>query len=210
MARIINGIHGTIIGSVGNFVYRFWKGKNFIQSKPLNFNDPKTELQIKQRTRFSACTKLGASALDKTIQKVWGKKDKECTWLQLFIHINIHAFDITGKIASYENLQFSVGDLPLPENISIQNKTGSKGDIQISWTDNSGYKIAASTDQLKVLSICGEEVSLLQGLNATRATQMATVSIPGESGNVVHLYLFFINEKKMRGSANFYQKIQIL
>jgi len=209
MARIKLGILGPINGSVGNIVARSWNGKNYVQSKPSHYNDAKTETQVKNRTRFIACTRLGASALDETLIPIWRKNDHDLTWLQMFIRININAFDETCKIASYEMLQFSIGDLPLPDDISIHEITGSNNEFQISWTDNSGFDIEASTDRLMVMSIYGEEVSLLNDLTATRADQITNISLPCESGSVVHLYLFFINKAKSRGSANYYQMIQL-
>lgn len=52
MARIKKGIRGEVSGKVGNVVGATWNGIPYIRSMPTNWIDPKTENQVKQRSKF--------------------------------------------------------------------------------------------------------------------------------------------------------------
>ena len=53
MGRIKDGSFGGFSGKVGNVVGASWKGIDYIRSLPAKVNDPKTQKQVKQRSRLS-------------------------------------------------------------------------------------------------------------------------------------------------------------
>ena len=53
MARINQGILGGFSGKVGSVVGANWKGIHYMRSKAASVANPRTEGQVKQRTKFS-------------------------------------------------------------------------------------------------------------------------------------------------------------
>lgn len=53
MGKLRNGFFGGFSGKVGNVVGARWKDIEYIRSLPSKVHDPKTDEQIKQRSRFS-------------------------------------------------------------------------------------------------------------------------------------------------------------
>jgi hypothetical protein len=53
MGRLTKGINGDITGKVGNIVGAYWRDIYYIRSLPSKVNNPRTEGQVKQRSKFS-------------------------------------------------------------------------------------------------------------------------------------------------------------
>ena len=53
MGKISQGILGGFSGKVGSVVGANWKGINYMRSKAVSVANPRTEGQVKQRTKFS-------------------------------------------------------------------------------------------------------------------------------------------------------------
>jgi len=68
---------------------------------------------------------------------------------------NQSRFGPDGARADYENLKSSVGNLPLPGNIVIQNDGTTAGAVRITWQDNSWLENANATDRLRVVYFTG-------------------------------------------------------
>jgi hypothetical protein len=120
----------------------------------------------------------------------------------LFTKTNISVFDELGEISDFENLKFSIGDLPLPTNLVIENNSAGNGEIHTAWTDNSGIGIAAPTDRIRVLLMCEGEMVIQQGLSFPRSGALANFHIPFVTGQTVHIYVFFENEVNTKYSTS--------
>lgn len=53
MGKIGRGILGGVSGKVANVVGSRWKGIDYIRAKPLSVANPRTLLQVNQRTKFA-------------------------------------------------------------------------------------------------------------------------------------------------------------
>lgn len=53
MGRLTKGINGGITGKVGSVVGAYWRDIYYIRSLPSKVNNPRTEGQVKQRSKFS-------------------------------------------------------------------------------------------------------------------------------------------------------------
>jgi hypothetical protein len=111
-------------------------------------------------------------------------------------------FDENGEITDYNTLKFSVGDLPLPGNIAIQDDAAVPVGIKITWTDNLGMGITAATDRLRVLAMCNGEISILSGINVTRADKLANILLPFGAGVEANIYIFFENATNTKYSTD--------
>jgi hypothetical protein len=209
MGKINQGILGGVSGTVGNVVGGTWKGINYIRIKAASHSDAQSEVQVNQRNRFGACIALAKSAMDTIIKPIWNKKAVKMSGYNLFTKTNISVFDELGEISDFENLKFSIGDLPLPTNLVIENNQAGNGAIHVAWTDNSGLGIAAPTDNIRVLVMCEGELVILDGLHFPRESAWANFQIPFVAGQTVHIYVFFENEVKTKYSNSFHAMVNI-
>ncbi len=209
MGTINQSPFGSISGAFGNLIGGNWKGRGYIKVRPASVSNPQTVKQVSQRNRMIACVKLARSLKSNIIRPIWNKKSGNISGFNLFVRKNVKYFAADGIIADYDNFLFSVGDLPLPENIVIENNPAGNGAIEISWTDNSGVDIAASTDRLRVAALNVNEPLVITGLNVTRSAIQATVQLPYVAGDTVHVYLFFEDEEGATFSDSFHALVNI-
>lgn len=202
MGKIKQGILGGFSGKVGKVVGGSWKGIDYMRGIPSSIANPQTEGQVTQRNKFGACVALAKSVMDTVIRPVWNKKAVKMTGFNLFTKTNLPAFNELGEIDDFDSLKFSIGDLPLPTNLVIENNLAGNGEIRTAWTDNSGTGFAAGTDRIRVLVMCEGEIVVMQGLSFPRSGEFANFHIPFITGQTVHIYVFFENEAKTKYSTS--------
>jgi hypothetical protein len=209
MGKISQGILGGFRGKVGTVIGSSWKGIDYMRGIPSSIANPQTEGQVTQRNKFGACVALAKSVIDSIIRPIWNKKAVKMSGINLFTKTNLPVFNELGEIIDFDNLKFSIGDLPLPSNLVIENNGAGNGAIHVAWTDNSGIGIAAPTDNIRVLVMCDGELVVLQGLHFPRETAWANFQIPFITGQTVHIYVFFENEAKTKYSTSQHQMLVI-
>jgi hypothetical protein len=202
MGTIKQGILGGFSGKVGKVIGGTWKGIDYMRGIPSSVSNPQTEGQVTQRNKFGACIALAKSVIDSIIRPIWNRKAVKMTGINLFTKTNLPVFNELGEIVDFDNLKFSIGDLPLPTNLVIENNLAGNGAIHVAWTDNSGTGYAAPTDNIRVLVMCDGELVILQGLHFPRETAWANFQIPFVTGQTVHIYVFFENEAKTKYSTS--------
>jgi hypothetical protein len=202
MGTIKQGILGGFSGKVGKVIGGTWKGIDYMRGIPSSVSNPQTEGQVTQRNKFGACITLAKSVIDSIIRPIWNRKAVKMTGINLFTKTNLPVFNELGEITDFDNLKFSIGDLPLPTNLVIENNGAGNGAIHVAWTDNSGTGYAAPTDNIRVLVMCEGELVVLQGLHFPRETAWANFQIPFVTGQTVHIYVFFENEAKTKYSIS--------
>jgi hypothetical protein len=200
---------GAIKGAFGNYIGGSWKGRGYVRIRPSSIADPKTPKQQGQRNRFAGCAKLAILLTDKLIKPIWKKMAGDITPNNLFTKTNISMFAADGTIADYENLKVSVGRLPLPGNIVVQNDGTTAGAIRITWDDNSGDYGASATDRIGVVYIAGVTPVIMKGLVFTRSEGLATLQLTGVSGQTVHVYVYFVDEESETYSNSFHAMVAI-
>ena len=191
MGKISQGILGGVSGTVGNVVGGSWKGISYLRIKADHHSDANTEKQIQHRAKFGACVALARSIMDTIIRPIWNRKAVKMTGFNLFTKTNLQVFDANGEIPDFSQLQISIGDLPLPNNLVIQDDAATEGGITVTWEDNSGVGSASATDKLGVLAMSGGEVRVLQGVNITREAEAANILLPFGAGVEAQVYVFF-------------------
>jgi hypothetical protein len=209
MARIIQGILGGVSGTLGTVVGFITKGGFYLRVKAKSHKDANTEKQAAQRSRFAACVKLAKSLKFNIIRPIWSKMSGNLSGHNLFLQTNVSLFAADGTIADYDRFLFSVGNLPLPENIAVVNTAAGNGAISITWTDNSGVDIAASSDRLRVVALTGNDPVVFTGLSFTRNAQQASIQLPYGAGEAVHVYVFFEDEAGANYSDSVHSLVNI-
>ena len=207
MGKIENLNGMSFSGEYGNLIIYTVRGKTYYRRKPASVRFPNTEEQEKHLTHFNACVQLAKSAMDDINKQIWNKRSKEMAGFQLFIKKNYPFFDEEGKITEYSNLQFTMGMLALPKELNFENSETGNGEITLKWKTIGEY--GSKTDRLRVIAICGDELTIIQELTATRIDQNATFKLPLRNGNIVHLYAYFVDLENMKCTGNYYQMLQI-
>ena len=209
MGKIKQGILGAFSGTVATVVGSTWRGIVCMRGIATSHKDANTPEQKAQRARFGACGKFSNLIKTDIILPIWDKKAVEMTGSNLFLKTNQHCFDGEGNIVDYQNMKFSFGNLPLPENLVVENNLAGNGAIKITWTDNSGVGIAAPTDRLRLVTLTGNKPVVITGITFTRGASMASVQVPYGVGETVHVYAFFQDEKGSTCSDSFHTLVNI-
>ncbi|MDE5423340.1 DUF6266 family protein [Ancylomarina sp. DW003] len=204
MGKYNQGILGPFTGKVGAIVGSSWKGVNYIKSLP-GPNASNTEAQQKQRTRFKSVVSLASSLLSSLIRPVWNLVSGKMTGYNLFVKTNMPAFDESGTLVNYSDFHASVGALPLPGNLNIQDDTDVVLGIELAWKDESGTGIGEADDKLHLLVMTTDKVHILN-TTAVRSDQSAEITLPVAVGNI-HVYAFFGTAEGDKFSPDLYSAI---
>ena len=209
MGIINQGILGGVSGTVGTVVGGSWKGINYLRGKAGKYKDANSAMQIGHRAKFSACVALAKAMMDNIIHRIWDRKAVKMSGYNLFVKTNLPMFDVNGDIPNYGKLTFSLGDLRLPDNLSVQDDVETPGGIAITWANNAGVGNAQASDRLRVLAMSEDEVSVLEGLNITRDAEAANILLPFGAGVEAQVYLFFENEANTSFSASVHTTVAL-
>ena len=206
MGKIGRGILGGVSGKVANVVGSRWKGIDYIRAKPQSVANPRTLLQVNQRTKFALVLRFLQPNLNfiKIGYKNYAVKKSQFNSAMSYILNNAitgvsPAFEIDYSMAllSRGNLAGALNpvfDLPTP------------GQVQFSWDDNSAEGNALATDKVMVVAfnpLKGESVYLTEG--AARADLSQTVIIPNSySGDELHMFISFMNFEETQLSNSIY------
>jgi hypothetical protein len=186
-----------------------WRGKAYLRIRPLKYTDQKSEKQLGQRSRFAACTAFSKQINSKLIKISFEKMAEGLTGYNLFIKKNVSCFGTDGTITDYDHLKVSVGSLPLPAKIVVQNDGTTAGAIRITWEDNSDDTGAAATDRIGVVYVTGVTPVVMKGLDFTRSEELATIQLDEISGQTVHVYVYFVDEALETYSNSFHAMVAI-
>lgn len=206
MGKIGRGILGGVSGKVANIVGARWKGIDYIRAKPQSVKNPRTQLQVNQRTKFSLVLRFLQPNLNfiKVGYKNYAVKKSQFNSAMSYVLNNA----ITGEYPDYE-LDYSLALL------SRGNLTGAlnpvfdlttPGTVEFSWDDNSGEGSALATDKVMVVAynpLKGESVFVVNG--ATRADLSQTVTIPASyAGDDLLMFIAFSNADETQISNSIY------
>ena len=206
MGKYNQGILGPFSGKVGSVVGSTWKGINYIKSLP-GPNSSNTEGQQKQRSRFKSVVGFASALLETLIRPVWNLSAGKMTGYNLFVKNNMPAFDENGDLANHADFQASVGSLPLPANLTVQDDADVVSGIELSWSDASATGIGNATDKLHLLVMSGERVHIIH-TDAARSDQSAEITLPVEVGQT-HVYAFFGTAEMDEYSEDIYQLVNL-
>jgi hypothetical protein len=204
MGKYNQGILGPFTGKVGSVVGSSWKGVNYIKSLP-GPNSSNTEAQQKQRSRFKSVVSLASSLLSSLIRPVWNLVSGKMTGYNLFVKTNMPAFDESGTLVNYSDFHASVGALPLPENLNIQNDADVVSGVELSWKDDSVTGIGNADDKLHLLVMTADRVHILNTASV-RSDESAEITLPVSAGDI-HVYAFFGTADGDKFSPDLYSAI---
>lgn len=195
MGKISQGILGGFSGKVGSVVGANWKGINYMRSKAVSVANPRTEGQVRQRTKFSVTLSFLQPLTDflRVGYKMYAiKKTAFNAAMSYFINNAIigdsHDFSIDPS-----KVLVSRGPLTPALNASA---TIQPGEVTVSWEDNSSSGSATSSDKaLIVVYNVSKMEAVYTTSGATRSEQSQVMTIPADWDNdILSVHLGFISE----------------
>ena len=206
MGKIGRGILGGVSGKVANVVGARWKGIDYIRAKPQSVANPRTLLQVNQRTKFALVLRFLQPNLNfiKIGYKNYAVKKSQFNSAMSFILNNAIIGVSPDFEIDYSLALLSRGNLAGALNPVFDLTT--PGQVQFSWDDNSTEGNALATDKVIVVifnPLKGESVLITDG--ATRADLSQTVIIPNSyAGDDLQLFISFMNAEETQLSNSIY------
>jgi len=194
MAIVQNPITGRTKKKFGTAVFSKQFGKNTMRTKPIEVHNPKTQLQLQQRSKFSLMVELSRMFLG-FIRTGFKQVAIGMSQFNVFMKTNISEV-ITGTYPTYSidftQLIVSKGTLTGADNGIATAVAGHK--ITIDWDDNSGNGDALATDKAMQLIINYTKKAVIQDTTAkTRVDITNQLTVPAAwVGDQVHVYLSFM------------------
>lgn len=196
MGKIGKGILGGVSGKVANVVGANWKGIDYLRAKPQSVANPRTVLQVNQRTKFSLVLRFLQPNLNfvKVGFKNYAvKKSQFNSAMSYALNNAITGTTVDDFAIDYSLALLSRGSLSGALNPVFDLTTA--GQVQFSWDDNSVEGSALPTDKVMVVvynPLKGESVFITDG--AVRTDLSQTVTIPNSYiGDEVYMFISFKN-----------------
>jgi hypothetical protein len=194
MGRIKKGILGGFSGKIGTVVGANWKQIAYMRSLPQKVKNPRTEAQLRQRSKIALVVNL-LKPLNPLLRIGW----KHHTGRQSAFNAATSyalANAITGTFPNfaidYKKVLVSRGNLP-----PIVDCTGtpSTSKVEVTWGNNSNDGTAQTTDKLHivVLNPAKETAIILEGEKRSKGTQSITIPTTWKNDKA-HIYLSFVSD----------------
>ncbi len=199
MGRIINGLNGPVIGTVGTIVGSSWKGIPYIKARYKKRTVKPTKKEAANRQRFAAAHHWLKPLLDYVRQGFKGYTATVEGFNAAKSYLMRNAMealyvDPTRVLVSY-------GELPLANNITVSKATG--GRLRFNWDPQS--RDAHPRDQVMLLAY---EIDHGNAFYTTtgqfRSIGEDFLDVDGKKGRTYHIYLAFTAFDRSRQSHSVY------
>jgi hypothetical protein len=200
MGRIKKGILGGFSGTVGTVVGANWKSISYMRSRAQKVKDPRTEAQLKQRSKLTLVMKL-LKPLTPALRVGWKNAPKnKSPFNSAMAHMMKNP--VFGTYPNYQvnigQLLISTGGLEPARNGRASQKPG--GFMEFTWDDNSGVRNAKATDKaiLVVLNITKME-AVVETHTAERSNGIHRVKVPASNwaySNIISFIGFVSDDGK--------------
>jgi hypothetical protein len=206
MGKIGRGILGGVSGKVANIVGSRWKGIDYIRAKPLSVANPRTLLQVNQRTKFALVLRFLQPNLNfvKIGYKNYAVKKSQFNSAMSYLLNNAIIGVSPNFEIDYSLALLSRGNLSTALNPVFDLST--PGQVEFSWDDNSTDGNANATDKVMVVAynpLKGESIYLTEGAIRTDLSQ--SLVLPNSySGEEVHLFISFMSADETQLSNSTY------
>ena len=206
MGTIRKGVLGGFSGKVGTVVGSNWKGVSYMRSLAEKIRNPRSPLQMVQRTKFALTISYlkPMNALLRVGWKLYGQGQSPMNAAVSYTLANA----ITGVYPAYSidpaKVLISCGGLTGVFNATT---TAVSGAVEFRWDDNSGINDAKQTDKALIAVVNpakGEVITDTAGADRMAGTQ--SVAMPARwTGDTVETYLGFISEDGKEVANSIYQ-----
>ena len=194
MARTNTPPGAYLSGKAGNLVFVQNGDEVIVRSLPKRRKpDSWSEKQLQQRKRFQAARTLYSAVRDSVVNPIWKlAATRKLTAYNLFMKANLGAFDKNGELADYSRLHFSMGPLPLPQQLTAVKTVDDPVKVAISWNPELQTKAEAGDDELLCVWASPNHRIGPVGTGSLRHDGQCMLALPA-TGDAWNLYLFFRN-----------------
>lgn len=201
MAKLKNGILGSVTGKVGSVVGGTWKGVSYIRSLPTKSNKAPSPGQLAQRTKFGMATQL-AKQMHPFTKIGYAAKSAKISQSNLLVRQLLREC-IKGTYPSFEvnysSMRLSEGTLP--PLVGCQLSSSTANELEITWKYHAGE--GHETDQLMVAICCPKANDTFVNVSVgKRMDESAVITLPVQFSSCdVQCYASFVAFDEMVGKA---------
>lgn len=207
MAIIKSKFWKAISGKIGELVFCYMKGRQYLRQLPRKGNHaaiPSRQLQI---NRMRACVSFYHANIDTPIPDIWKLVAREVisTGYNLFVKANIRQFDLEHRIGDYSRLQLTCGVLEMPYEWSIRRVAPDR--VQVKWISSGALAEKRKSDRLQAFWLKDNgsfEIEIFPLPEIRRDAEKAVIPLPADTETDWHLYLYFADSEKTAFSGNKY------
>lgn len=206
MGKIEQGILGGFSGKVGNVVGGNWKGIDYMRIKPSNVENPRTEGQVDQRSKFVTVLRF-LQPLTGFLRIGFAGYANKMTEFNSAMSYNLNNA-VSGTYPDYEidypNALISRGGRKDALNPAATSSLG--GQVEFTWEDNSGEVNAAATDEAMLVVYNPDKKDAQYATTAaTRDAGTANLTVPDVySGDTVQAFIAFKDPETNKVSNSVY------
>lgn len=206
MGKINQGILGGVSGQIGNVIGGTWKGIDYLRIKPSSVANPRTEGQIDQRSKFLTVLRFLQPMTDflRVGFKLYANKMTQFNAAMSYNLFNAVTGAYPNYSVDYSNALVSRGNLTGVSGGSANSTTA--GEVDITWTDNSGSGSAMATDKALILILnTARRESVFTVSGPARSATTSNLVVPNEyEGEEVEVFLGFVSEDGSKVSNSTY------
>lgn len=205
MGTINKGILGGFSGTVGTVIGGSWKGIDYMRSQPARRSGTQSQAQLEQQAKFKLVVQF-LQSMTALVMTTFHNYAIKMTGFNSALSYNIKNV-IKGSYPSYSidysKVLVSRGDLPNGSGPAAT--AGTKGDINFTWTDNSGMGKAAVTDFAVLVAYSATyNLTIYDLAGAQRSAGAATLDASTFGGETVEVYIGFISEDGKEVATSIY------
>ena len=222
MGIIKQGILGGFSKKVGAVVGTSWKGIAVMKSIPQSVVNPKTTLQVNQRSAFKLTAQIASAMLTPTIQECWNRWAKRMSGYNAFIKANVDIMKSNNSIVGGFLTQMIVsnGELTLPSLAGTSTDDDNSVTYTATWDGTAtGGRYDKATDIVRIALLVmpsdGTTVDLEQasvvladGVARSAGTTSVTYEIADENTAVFpFMYVISADGYFRSENLNYYSKL---
>lgn len=207
MAIIKSKFWKALSGKVGELVFCYLKGRQYLRQLPRNNRQEPHPSQLLQMNRMRACVSFYHANRDTPIPDIWKLVAREVisTGYNLFVKANIRLFDMDHRIGDYSRLQLTCGVLEMPYEWSIRRVAPDR--IRVTWQNCQPVHEERQEDRLQAFWLKDNgsfEIEIFPLPAIRRSEEQALIPLPADRQTDWHLYLYFANGEQTAFSSNKY------
>ncbi len=195
MAIVQNPIIGRSKGSFGNAVFSKWKGKNTLRSKALEVANPQTDLQMRQRAKFTILVALYrqmAASLKTGFREMAVGMSEFNAFQSTNLKNNFLGWIGSHWVPKFEDMVVAKGSLDVTDFVSVTASNGSTTMNIVFPSNVSGNQ--SNGDEIRVLVLKGNEDEFAAFKGTRSAGSIAgTLPTAAATGDTYHCYIFGVS-----------------
>lgn len=194
MATSQNAFIGRTSGSVGGVTFSKWKDKNVIKQKAVTVANPRTDMQVANRNRFTTLMAIGRQYIG-VLRIGFLEYAGRMTWLNRFMQTNsFNGFIITDEVTKTQLIEYKFMTIAEGKILPTAHASTANGTTaSIIWNPTPTGNQATSDLAIALLISDSDVTEVTQLSNINRSAGSLTVPLNATNGSTVYTYLFFLS-----------------